>query len=70
MFAFHRLIAIKGQDSWAGIDIGQGGAYGYSLSPMLVCGYRGMIILHSKVRWSASGERMGSTRQNRLESVT
>ena len=45
-FAFHHLITIESQNPWAEFNIGQGETYGCSLSPMLVCGSLGMIILH------------------------
>ena len=48
MFAFHRLIMIKSQNPWVGFSISQEEAYGCALSPMLVCGCLGMIILHPK----------------------
>ena len=48
MFAFHRLIMIESQNPWVGFSISQEEAYGCSLSPMLVCGCLGMIILHPK----------------------
>ena len=70
MTAFHHLVVMRVRILWVGFF---GEAYGCSLSPMLVCGSLGMIILHSKhdqtiitkrTEWEDSPERVGVRNRN------